>query len=88
MPSDFNNGQVSKPSKEALNHQEEERARQRKRGASVLSNSGFQKKPIVESSFNKALKNGEKLFGKNGGERRNYAHLSRLENLVSNAAIN
>ena len=83
MPSDFNNGQVSKPSKEALNHQEEERARQRKRGASVLSNSSFQKNPIVESSFNTALENGEKLFGKNGGERRNYAYLSRLENLVS-----
>ena len=55
----------------------------RRLGAAVLTSVGFnaRNKDIVDSSFNKARKNNEKLPGKND-ERRNYAYLSRLENLV------
>ena len=62
---------------------DEERLAQRKIGAKVLASVGFDKhwKDIVEPYFNKARKNGEKLSGKNN-ERRNYAYLSRLEDLV------
>ena len=53
-------------------------------GAASLALANFQgsHKEIVDSSFNKALKNGEKLAGKNNDERRNYAYLTRLENLI------
>ena len=52
-------------------------------GAKVLSTANFQEsnKGIVESSFNKAVKRGEKLSGKNA-ERRNMAYLDRLQRLV------
>lgn len=61
----------------------ENRERDLKLGASILTAAGFQnrQKEIVESSFDKARESGEKLPGKNS-ERRNYAYLSRLENLV------
>ena len=53
-------------------------------GAKVLTIAGFDgsNKSIVNSSFNKLLKNGEKLPGKNN-ERRNLAYLRRLGELIS-----
>ena len=56
---------------------------QRRLGAVGLTLANFQDrhKEIIDSSFNKARENGEKLPGKNN-ERRNYAYLSRLENLI------
>ena len=52
-------------------------------GSKVLSLVNFESKhkDIVESSFNKARQNKEKLPGKNN-ERRNFAYLSRLNNMV------
>ena len=52
-------------------------------GSKVLSLVNFESKhkDIVESSFNKARNNKEKLPGKNN-ERRNFAYLSRLSNMV------
>ena len=52
-------------------------------GAKVLALVNFESKhkDIVESSFNKARNNKEKLPGKNN-ERRNFAYLSRLDRLV------
>ena len=52
-------------------------------GAKVLSLVNFESKhkDIVESSFNKARNNKEKLPGKNN-ERRNFAYLSRLDRMV------
>lgn len=52
-------------------------------GSKVLTNANFEQrhKKIVDSSFNKALANGEKLYGGNS-ERRNYSYLSRINNLV------
>ena len=52
-------------------------------GSKVLTNANFEQrhKKIVDSSFNKALTNGEKLYGGNS-ERRNYSYLSRINNLV------
>ena len=52
-------------------------------GAKVLTLAGFEsrQKDIVESSFNKARKNKEKLPGKNN-ERRNFAYLSRLDSVI------
>ena len=57
----------------------ENRERDLKLGASILAAAGFQdrQKDIVDSSFDKARKNDEKLPGKNS-ERRNFAYLSRL----------
>ena len=52
-------------------------------GSKVLTLVNFESKhkDIVESSFNKARQNKEKLPGKNN-ERRNFAYLSRLSNMV------
>ena len=52
-------------------------------GSKVLSLVNFESKhkDIVESSFNKARQNKEKLPGKNN-ERRNFAYLSRLDRMV------
>ena len=52
-------------------------------GAKVIALVNFESKhkDIVESSFNKARQNKEKLPGKNN-ERRNFAYLSRLNNMV------
>ena len=52
-------------------------------GSKVLSLVNFESKhkDIVESSFNKARNNKEKLPGKNN-ERRNFAYLSRLDRIV------
>ena len=52
-------------------------------GAKVLSLVNFESKhkDIVESSFDKARNNHDKLPGKNN-ERRNYAYLSRLSSLI------
>ena len=52
-------------------------------GSKVLALVNFESKhkDIVESSFNKARQNKEKLPGKNN-ERRNFAYLSRLDNMV------
>ena len=52
-------------------------------GSKVLALVNFESKhkDIVESSFNKARQNKEKLPGKNN-ERRNFAYLSRLDRLV------
>ena len=47
----------------------------------ILVNFESKHKDIVESSFNKARQNKEKLPGKNN-ERRNFAYLSRLNNMV------
>ena len=63
--------------------QVEEDSLNRQIGARALTATGFEnhQKEIVDSSFNKARKQGEKLPGKNN-ERRNYAYLSRLEKLI------
>ena len=71
---------------EDVNQQMEKRAASRLQneiGAKVLSLVNFESKhkDIVESSFNKARNNKEKLPGKNN-ERRNFAYLSRLNNMV------
>jgi len=52
-------------------------------GSKVLALVGFESKnkEIVESSFNKARQNKEKLPGKNN-ERRNFAYLSRLDRMI------
>lgn len=52
-------------------------------GAKILTQAGFEirQKPIVDSSFNRAKQRHEKLPGKNN-ERKNYAYLSRLDNLI------
>ena len=52
-------------------------------GSKVLALVNFESKhkDIVESSFNKARNNKEKLPGKNS-ERRNFAYLSRLDNMI------
>ena len=52
-------------------------------GSKVLSLVNFESKHknIVESSFNKARQNKEKLPGKNN-ERRNFAYLSRLDRII------
>ena len=71
---------------ENVNQQMEKRATSRLQneiGAKVLSLVNFESKhkDIVESSFNKARQNKEKLPGKNN-ERRNFAYLSRLDRMV------
>ena len=71
---------------ENVNQQMEKRANSRLQneiGAKVLSLVNFESKhkDIVESSFNKARNNKEKLPGKNN-ERRNFAYLSRLNNMI------
>ncbi len=52
-------------------------------GARILSLVHFESnhQPIIDSVFSKAIKKGEKLPG-NNSERRNYAYLSRLEELI------
>ena len=71
---------------ENVNQQMEKKASSRLQneiGAKVLSLVNFESKhkDIVESSFNKARQNKEKLPGKNN-ERRNFAYLSRLNNMI------
>ena len=71
---------------ENVNQQMEKRAASRLQneiGSKVLSLVNFESKhkDIVESSFNKARNKKEKLPGKNN-ERRNFAYLSRLNNMV------
>ena len=71
---------------ENLNQQMEKRATshlQNEIGSKVLSLVNFESKhkDIVESSFNKARNNKEKLPGKNN-ERRNFAYLSRLDRMI------
>ena len=71
---------------ENVNQQMEKRATSRLQneiGSKVLSLVNFESKhkDIVESSFNKARNKKEKLPGKNN-ERRNFAYLSRLNNMI------
>ena len=71
---------------ENVNQQIEKKASSRLQneiGSKVLSLVNFESKhkDIVESSFNKARNNKEKLPGKNN-ERRNFAYLSRLNNMI------
>ncbi|RYC73844.1 hypothetical protein [Candidatus Nanosyncoccus nanoralicus] len=71
---------------ENVNQQMEKRAASRLQneiGSKVLSLVNFESKykNIVESSFNKARNNKEKLPGKNN-ERRNFAYLSRLDRMI------
>ena len=71
---------------ENVNQQIEKKASSRLQneiGSKVLSLVNFESKhkDIVESSFNKARQNKEKLPGKNN-ERRNFAYLSRLNNMI------
>ena len=71
---------------ENVNQQMEKRATSRFQneiGSKVLSLVNFESKhkDIVESSFNKARQNKEKLPGKNN-ERRNFAYLSRLDRMI------
>ena len=71
---------------ENVNQQIEKKASSRLQneiGSKVLSLVNFESKhkDIVESSFNKARQNKEKLPGKNN-ERRNFAYLSRLDRMV------
>ena len=77
--------EIPEHSAETLDYQEQvdQRRQDRALGAKVLSQANFETRhrPIVESSFNKARKKGEKLPGKNN-DRRNYSYLSRIERLV------
>lgn len=59
------------------------RSQEQKYGAKILSTINFEvrHKEIVDSSFNKARAQGEKLSGKNS-ERRNSAYINRLEAIV------
>ena len=71
---------------ENVNQQMEKRAASRLQneiGSKVLTLVNFESKhkDIVESSFNKARNNKEKLPGKNN-ERRNFAYLSRLDRMI------
>ena len=71
---------------ENVNQQIEKKASSRLQneiGSKVLSLVNFESKhkDIVESSFNKARNKKEKLPGKNN-ERRNFAYLSRLNNMI------
>ena len=69
---------------EILDYQEtDERELDQQLGAKILSQVHFESshQPIVESTFNKALKRGEKLPGKNS-ERRNLSYLNRLNKLI------
>ena len=71
---------------ENVNQQMEKRATSRLQneiGSKVLSLVNFESKhkDIVESSFNKVRNKKEKLPGKNN-ERRNFAYLSRLNNMI------
>ena len=71
---------------ENVNQQMEKRATSRLQneiGSKVLTLVNFESKhkDIVESSFNKARQNKEKLPGKNN-ERRNFAYLSRLDRII------
>ena len=71
---------------ENVNQQIEKKASSRFQneiGSKVLSLVNFESKhkDIVESSFNKARQNKEKLPGKNN-ERRNFAYLSRLDRMI------
>ncbi len=71
---------------ENVNQQMEKRVTSRFQneiGSKVLSLVNFESKhkDIVESSFNKARQNKEKLPGKNN-ERRNFAYLSRLDRMI------
>ena len=71
---------------ENVNQQIEKKASSRLQneiGSKVLSLVNFESKhkDIVESSFNKARNNKEKLPGKNN-ERRNFAYLSRLDRII------
>ena len=71
---------------ENVNQQMKKRAASRLQneiGSKVLSLVNFESKhkDIVESSFNKARNNKEKLPGKNN-ERRNFAYLSRLDRMI------
>ena len=78
MPS--NNERIPEP----LDYQENNGRKQGQQvGARILSLAHFddRHKQIVEPVFNKAIKKGEKLPG-NNSERRNYAYLSRLEELI------
>lgn len=54
-------------------------------GAKVLASAKFERHPVTEKSFNRALKHGEKLPGK-PAERRNLAHLNRLERIIKNGS--
>ena len=70
--------------KEVLDYQEtDDREHNQQLGAKVLSQIHFESshQPIVESSFNKANKKGEKLPGKNA-ERRNLSYIKRLSGLI------
>ncbi len=69
---------------ESLDYSEtNERNQNLRLGARILSLVHFESnhQPIVDSVFNKAIKKGEKLPC-NNRERRNYAYLSRLEELI------
>ena len=71
---------------ENVNQQIEKKASSRLQneiGSKVLSLVNFESKhkDVVESSFNKARNNKEKLPGKNN-ERRNFAYLSRLDRMI------
>ena len=68
-------------SPEQLSNSAEEASRRYGSTALAAANFDARHKEIVESSFDKARKNGEKLPGKNN-ERRTYAYLSRLEKLI------
>ena len=59
------------------------RKRELRFGSKILAKIGFDRRheKIVNSTFLKARKQGEKLPGKNS-ERRNYSYLSRIENLI------
>ena len=54
-------------------------------GAKVLAQNNFEKRheEIVNSSYEKSLKSNEKIIGSSPSIRKNYAYISRLENIIN-----
>ena len=83
-PNHFNYAQNTENNQNEILSDKQRLARlQNEIGSKVLTLVGFESrnKDIVNSSFEKARKQNEKLPGKNN-ERRNFAYLSRLDNMV------
>ena len=78
-----NTPETTTPEGEITLDNEAIRAKNNELGAKILAQVGFENrhKEIVDSSFARARKNGEKLPGKND-ERRNLSYLKRLESLI------
>ena len=80
MPTETINSNINPSAEDPA---EQRRRDQRAVGAKLLAQSGFSARyEAVDASFERALKRGESLPGKNG-DRRTFAYLSRLEELIN-----